>query len=137
MKIGELAKESGLSAHTIRFYEKQGLIQALKRSESNYRIYNKQSLDTARFIKRSRHIGFSLNNIAVFLSIRADKSAHICSEAKTLADNKINEVEHKIAELKQVLAALHKLSDACCGGTESAEFCSIIDTLENKNEVAS
>ena len=135
MKIGELAKASGLSAHTIRFYEKQGLIQALSRTESNYRVYNQQSLDTARFIKRSRNIGFSLEEIAVFLSIRADKSAHICHEAKTLADNKIQEVEQKIAELTQVVTALNKLSDACCGGAESAEFCSIIDTLENNEQV--
>jgi MerR family Zn(II)-responsive transcriptional regulator of zntA len=131
MKIGELAKQSGLSTHTIRFYEKQGLIEALSRGDNNYRLYNQQSLDTARFIKRSRKIDFSLEEISIFLSIRADKSAHICADAKILADNKIDEVEQKINELKQVVLALHKLSDACCGGSESAEYCSIIETLDD------
>ena len=130
MKIGELAKRSGLSAHTLRYYEKQGLIEAKSRSESNYRLYDVQSLNTARFINRSREMGFSLEEVEVFLSIRADKPAHICEDAKALADNKITAVEQKIEELKQVVVALHKLSDACCGGNESAEFCSIIDALE-------
>ena len=136
MKIGELAKKSGLSAHTLRYYEKQGLIKVNMRSESNYRIYSKEDLNTAKFIKRSRDMGFSLDEVEVFLSIRSDKPAHICADAKKLTDLKITDVEQKISELKQMLSALHKLSDACCGGTESAELCSILDALE-ENEVMS
>ncbi|MCP3675600.1 MAG: Zn(2+)-responsive transcriptional regulator [Gammaproteobacteria bacterium] len=135
MKIGELSKKSGLSAHTLRFYEKQGLIKASGRSESNYRIYNSDDLGTARFVKRSRDMGFSLDEVETFLSIRADKPAHICADAKNITELKITEVEQKIAELQQMLVALHKLSDACCGGKESAELCSIIDALE-ENEGA-
>ena len=130
MKIGELAKKSGLSAHTLRFYEKQGLIKVNLRSESNYRIYANADLETAKFIKRSREMGFSIDEVQVFLSIRADKPAHICADAKQITDLKIVEVQQKIAELNQMLGALHKLSDACCGGDESAELCSIIDALE-------
>ena len=131
MKIGELAKLSGLSAHTLRFYEKQGLIQASARSESNYRVYSQGDLATAKFIKRSREMGFSLEEVEVFLSIRADKPAHVCREAKDIAQLKITDVQQKIDDLQQVLVALHKLSDACCGGNESAEFCSIIEALED------
>jgi MerR family Zn(II)-responsive transcriptional regulator of zntA len=134
MKIGELAKKSGLSAHTLRFYEKQGLIKVSGRTESNYRIYNADDLGTAKFIKRSRDMGFTLNEVEVFLSIRADKPAHICADAKLLTDLKIADVESKIIELHQMLLALHKLSDACCGGNESAELCSIIDALEENKE---
>lgn len=131
MKIGELAKKSGLSAHTLRFYEKQGLIKVNNRSESNYRIYNNADLDTAKFIKRCRDMGFSLEEVEVFLSIRSDRPAHICADAKNITAIKITEVEDKISELQQILIALHKLSDACCGGNESAELCSIIDALDN------
>ncbi len=130
MKIGELAKQSGLSTHTLRFYEKQGLIRASTRSESNYRIYSQADLSAVRFVKRSRDMGFSLEEVGVFLSIRADKPAHVCREAKDLAQQKIFEVEQKIHEMQQMLTALHKLSDACCGGNESAEFCSIIEVLD-------
>jgi len=132
MKIGELAKQSGLSAHTLRFYEKQGLISPSTRSESNYRIYSQNDLSTAKFIKRSRDMGFSLEEVEVFLSIRADKPAHICADAKDIAQQKIVDVEQKIKEMQQVLVALHKLSDACCGGSESAEFCSIIEALDDQ-----
>ncbi len=134
MKIGELAKKSGLSAHTLRFYEKQGLIKVNNRSESNYRIYSNADLDTAKFIKRCRDMGFSLEEVEVFLSIRSDRPAHICADAKTITAEKISEVEDIISELQQILAALHKLSDACCGGNESAELCSIIDALDNDKE---
>jgi MerR family Zn(II)-responsive transcriptional regulator of zntA len=131
MKIGELAKQSGLTAHTLRFYEKRGLISPSTRSQSNYRLYSQQDLSTAKFIKRSRTMGFSLEEVEVFLSIRADKPAHICADAKDIAQQKILDVQQKIDEMQQVLIALHKLSDACCGGGESAEFCSIIDALDD------
>ena len=137
MKIGELSKRSGLSAHTLRFYEKQGLLEVKLRSESNYRLYSAEDLDTALFIKRSRDIGFSLDEISVFLSIRADRPAHICADAKVITELKITEVSEKISELQQMLSALHKLSDACCGGNESAELCSIMDALELTKELGS
>ena len=136
MKIGELAKQSGLSAHTLRFYEKQGLIQASARSESNYRVYSQGDLATAKFIKRSREMGFSLEEVEVFLSIRADKPANVCREAKDIAQLKIVDVQQKIEDLQGVLVALHKLSDACCGGNESAEFCSIIEALEDGDSLS-
>jgi len=137
MKIGELAKKTGLSAHTLRFYEKQGLLKASGRSESNYRIYCRADLNTAKFIKRSRDMGFSLEEVEVFLSIRADKPAHICADAKIITELKITEIEQKITELREMLVALHKLSDACCGGNESAELCSIIDALDDSLNTSS
>jgi MerR family Zn(II)-responsive transcriptional regulator of zntA len=133
MKIGEMAKQSGLTAHTQRYYEKSRLLKASVRSESNYRIYTKSDLETARFVKRARHIGFSMDEVSTFLSIRSDKPAHVCADAKKLADQKIVEIEHQIQELQSVVKALHKLSDACCGGNESAEFCTIIEALEHED----
>ncbi len=130
MKIGELAKKSGLSAHTLRFYEKRGLIKATGRTENNYRVYNRDDLATAKFIMRSRDMGFSLDEVQVFLSIRADKQGHICADTKDITEMKISEVEDKITELQQILKALRKLSNACGGGNESAELCSILDALE-------
>ena len=134
MKIGELAKKSGLSAHTLRFYEKSGLLRATTRTQSNYRLYSQGDLDTAVFIRRAREIGFSLEEVGVFLSIRSDLSAHVCAEAKSLADRKIEEVTHKRDQLTQMLSALNKLSNACCGGSESAEYCTIIEALDQPQD---
>jgi MerR family Zn(II)-responsive transcriptional regulator of zntA len=136
MKIGELAKRSGLSVHTLRYYEKSGLFKASGRSSGNYRIYSEDDLATAQFIRRARYIGFSLEEVAEFLSIRADRPGHRCADAKALADQKIADVEAKIAELQQVLTALHRLSDACCGGAESAEHCTIIKALDGTDDLA-
>ncbi|MBU2862823.1 Zn(2+)-responsive transcriptional regulator [Reinekea marina] len=134
MKIGELSKRSGLSPHTLRYYEKSGLLKASGRSPSNYRVYNQDDLQSAKFIKRARDIGFSLDEVDTFLSIRSNLSAHVCAEAKQVAENKISEVTEKIEELKQALVALHRLSDACCGGDESAEYCTIIEALEKTDQ---
>lgn len=133
MKIGELAKKSGLTTHTLRYYEKSGLLKASGRSQSNYRIYTANDLDTARFIKRARTIGFSMDEVATFLSIRSDLPAHVCADAKLLAEQKIKDVEQQISELQNVVQALHRLSDACCGGNESAEYCTIIEALEHED----
>jgi MerR family Zn(II)-responsive transcriptional regulator of zntA len=135
MRIGKLAKLSGLSAHTLRYYEKSGLLQASGRSQSNYRIYTDSDLKTARFIKRARDIGFSLEEVGTFLNIRSDLPAHICAEAKGLANTKIQQVEQQIVALTTMLKALHRLSDACCGGEESAEFCSIIEALGHEEPI--
>lgn len=130
-KIGELSRESGLSTHTLRFYEKNGLFKASGRSHGNYRLYSENDLKTAQFIRHSRELGFSLEEVQAFLSIRSDKEQHICEDAKRITAQKIEEVKDQIKHLQQLLVALEHLSDACCGGDESATQCSIIESLED------
>ena len=76
LKISELAAKTGLSAHTIRFYEKHDLIRASERSEAGYRYYNDSDIRRAEFVKAARNIGFSLEDISQLLSIRVDKTSH-------------------------------------------------------------
>jgi len=130
MKISDLAQRSGISAHTLRFYEKTGLFSASKRSESNYRIYSQDDLITAKFIKRSKECGFSLAETATLLAIRHDKDLHVCAQAKLITSSKITDIAQQIKQLKQMQKTLQQLERYCCGGQESAEFCSIISTLE-------
>jgi MerR family Zn(II)-responsive transcriptional regulator of zntA len=130
MKIGDLAERSGISAHTLRYYEKTGLFSASQRSESNYRIYSQDDLTTAKFIKRSKECGFSLAETATLLAIKHDKSQHVCAEAKLITSTKIINITQQIAQLKQMQNTLQQLERYCCGGQESAQFCSIISTLE-------
>ncbi|WP_133471708.1 Zn(2+)-responsive transcriptional regulator [Paraglaciecola marina] len=132
MQISELAKLSNLNAHTLRYYEKAGLLKPSGRSHSNYRIYSENDLITANFIKRSKACGFSLSEIASLLAIKNDKSQHVCAEAKSITDAKIEDVAEQILQLQQMQSTLEKLARYCCGGQESAEFCSIISTLESE-----
>jgi len=132
MKISDLAKHSGISSHTLRYYEKIGLFSASQRSESNYRIYSQDDLTTAKFIKRSKGCGFSLAETATLLAIKHDKSQHVCAEAKLITSTKIIAITEQITQLKQMQGTLQQLESYCCGGQESAEFCSIISTLEQE-----
>ena len=130
MKISDLAARSGISAHTLRYYEKTGLFRASHRNESNYRIYTQDDLITAKFIKRSKECGFSLAETAVLLAIKHDKNQHVCAEAKFMTSTKIIDISRQITQLKQMQKTLQQLERYCCGGQESAEFCSIIANLE-------
>lgn len=132
MKISDLAKRSGISAHTLRYYEKTGLLSASQRSDSNYRIYSKDDLTTAKFIKRSKECGFSLAETATLLAIKHDKSQHVCAEAKAITSSKLADISQQIEQLKQMQKTLQQLEHYCCGGQESAEFCSIIASLEGE-----
>ena len=134
MKIGELAKQSGLTAHTLRYYEKLGLIEPLKSQQNNYRDYSDDDLHTAHFIKRCKDSGFSLDDTAALLSIKDAKSEHVCAEAKAITEAKITDIQSKIKKLQQLEQTLSLLAKKCCGGPESAEFCSIIAKLEDQDK---
>lgn len=130
LKISELAARTGLSAHTLRFYEKNGLITASDRSEAGYRFYNDADIRRAEFVKTARNIGFSLEDIGQLLSIRVDKTSHSCQDVTDITRHKLDEVNTKIAELQFMQNTLQILLDSCCGGPEKATYCSIMDALE-------
>jgi MerR family Zn(II)-responsive transcriptional regulator of zntA len=132
MKISNLAARSGISVHTLRYYEKTGLFSASQRSESNYRIYSQDDLTTAKFIKRSKECGFSLAETAALLAIKHDKNQYVCAAAKLITSTKIIDISQQITQLKQMQKTLQQLEQYCCGGQESAEFCSIIANLEQE-----
>ncbi|NKF51225.1 Zn(2+)-responsive transcriptional regulator [Shewanella sp. WXL01] len=130
-RIGELAKACDIKTDTLRFYEKHGLLTPSHRSSSGYRMYTKDDEARLKFILRAKAVGFTLNEIAELLSIELDKSNWACADVKGLVDIKLAQVQAKIAELTHFSTSLQSLSDACCGGPESAEHCSILEALES------
>jgi len=130
-KIGELANKLSVSTDTLRYYEKHHLLLATSRAKNGYRYYDDESLRVMHFILRAKHVGFSLNEIKELLSIKIDKSRHSCGEVKAFTEQKLQQVEEKIAELSRFKASLTTLVDACCGGDEQATNCSILSALEN------
>ena len=132
LRISQLAEQTGLSAHTLRFYEKHGLLQASERSDAGYRLYDDGDLRKAQFIRTARNTGFSLEDIAALLAIRVDRSQHSCQEVTEITERKLQEVNHKIAELKSMQATLQRLLDSCCGGPETAVHCSIMEALDTR-----
>ena len=130
LKISELAQRTGLSTHTLRFYEKHGLIGATTRSEAGYRYYNDADVRRAEFVRTARNVGFSLDDISQLLSIRVDRSSHSCEEVTEITRHKLDEVNERISELRSMQKTLKVLLDSCCGGPENATHCSIMDALE-------
>ncbi|GLS83455.1 Zn(2+)-responsive transcriptional regulator [Paraferrimonas haliotis] len=133
MKIGEVAKQFNVKADTLRFYEKNGLVGASGRSQSGYRLYNSDDIQRLSFIMRAKAVGFSLADIQDLLSIELDKSNWACADVKNMVDTKLSQIEAKLAELNRFRSSLKSLSDACCGGPDSAEYCSILEALESQN----
>lgn len=130
-RIGELASRCEVTADTIRFYEKSGLLSPAARNNSGYRLYSERDEAKVQFIRRAKSTGFTLQEISELLSIRVDPQQHTCGEVKNIADEKMIELEQRILELKRFKMSLKALSDKCCGGEESAIGCSILDALED------
>ena len=132
VKIGELAKLSGLSRDTIRYYESCDLISPSQRSDAGYRLYDGESLGRLAFISNAKALGFSLKDIGELLSINIDKGQYSCQNVKDLTQAKLQQVEAKMAELQRIQQALQSLHQTCCGGPESAESCSILQQLNQQ-----
>ncbi|WP_244937022.1 Zn(2+)-responsive transcriptional regulator [Marinomonas communis] len=131
-RIGELAKKFSINADTLRFYEKQGLLCPSSVAANGYRLYSEQEAKTLGFILRAKEVGFSLTEIKSLLSIEVDKANSECSDVKALVDDKLDQVTAKIQELQRFQRSLKRLSNACCGGHESAEDCTILQALESE-----
>ena len=134
MRIGELSKHTGFQVETLRYYEKQGLLEPVSRTESGYREYDKESLKQLHFIHQAKSVGFSLNEISELLTLRVERDQHSCGDVKTIAEQKLEQIENKINELYKMRDALHKITDACCGGSEPATSCTILNALDNSKD---
>ncbi|MCL1038312.1 Zn(2+)-responsive transcriptional regulator [Shewanella corallii] len=130
-RIGELAGMCEVKADTLRFYEKHGLLAPSMRTDSGYRMYTEQDANRLRFILRAKEVGFTLSEITELLSIELNKSEWACADVKGMVDDKLAQVEERIAQLNVFKTTLQALSRACCGGPESAEHCSILEALES------
>ncbi len=132
MRIGELAKRSHLPVDTLRFYEKEGLIAEPPRNPAGYRDYPATTLQYLDFIRSAKAVGFSLQECRNLLAIFVRRDAHTCAEVKRLSEDKLQQLEDKMQALQRMHQTLRAISDACCGGEESAAHCSILNALQQK-----
>jgi Cu(I)-responsive transcriptional regulator len=127
MKIGEVARASGLGIHAVRFYEREGLIDEPARRASGYREYEPEAILSLRFIRRAKQLGFSLKEISELLSLEADPRAG-AADVKRLAEAKLEDIESRIRALQRMRRALRRVT-AGCPGTGPTSRCSILGTL--------
>jgi Cu(I)-responsive transcriptional regulator len=126
MNIGEAAKASGVSAKMIRHYESVGLFAEAQRTESGYRQYNDKDISTLRFVRQSRDLGFSIEQIRELLGLWQNRKRP-SRQVRALAQAHIEELDEKLKELQAMKATLEHLV-SCCHGDERPD-CPIIDSL--------
>lgn len=124
--IGSLSKRTGCNIETIRYYEKAGLLPAPARSAGGHRQYERDHLKRLTFIRRSRELGFTLDEVRGLLSL-VDRGDYTCGEVLQLTTAHLNEVRKKIQDLRRLEKSLKDIIAQCQGGT--VPECPIIDTL--------
>lgn len=126
MKIGQLSAQTECKIETIRYYEKIGLLPTPGRSNGGYRIYDEDHLKRLSFIRRSRDLGFTIEEIRALLNL-VDKKNYTCCEVKAITMQNLESVRQKIADLKKLEKTLSGIASQCAGDTTPE--CPIMDTL--------
>jgi MerR family copper efflux transcriptional regulator len=129
VKIGEVARQSGLGVETLRFYESRGLIEPIARTDTGYRLYDAHILSRLSFIKKAQSIGFSLDEIAHIIS-DAKNGTQPCEDVRRLASEKLVALDLRIRQLQQYRKDLRKTVTAWESQPEAdGEVCGLIEGL--------
>ena len=123
MKSGQASQDSGVSERMIRHYEKIGLMPKAARRDSGYRDYDEREVNTLRFIRRSRDLGFPTEEIARLLDLWHDRG-RASAEVKALALSRAAELKRKARELDEMRRSLEHLAAHCHG--DSRPDCPIL-----------
>lgn len=130
MNIGEAAKASGVSAKMIRYYEETGLIVPAARTASGYRTYADRDVQTLRFVRRARDLGFSVEGIGELLALWRDRTRQ-SADVKRLATEQVAGLRRRIAEMEAMAATLQTLAE-CCAGDDRPD-CPILRDMETSD----
>lgn len=130
LTIGQLARQAGVGVETVRFYERQGLLQEPARKGSGYRQYDEEVIERLLFIRAAKELGFTLNEIKELLSLRLDPASS-CADVKQRAEAKIADIDNKLRTLRKMKQALIQLTKSCSGEAPTTE-CPILESLEGK-----
>lgn len=126
MRIGELARATGTKAETIRYYEREGILPAADRTDSNYRDYSDDHLATLTFVRRARELGFSMAQVRELLAL-SDHDDKPCQDVDKLVQRQMVEVERKISDLSALLDELGQMLRSC--QADKIGECRIVESL--------
>lgn len=132
LTIGNLAKQSGVSAETLRYYERRGLITPSQRTASGYRLYQTDASRRLRFIRRAQALGFSLGEISELLSLSDDPNQSAAA-VKQLTRAKIQDINLRVRDLQRMKQGLAALETHCPGHGSTSE-CPILGALNRDDD---
>ncbi len=127
--IGEVARRTGLSHDTLRYYERIGLLPRVGRDPGGRRVYDERDLSDLRFIRRAQAMGFTLEEIGMLLQMRADPR-RARDEVRRLTAAKLAEIEQRLEEIRTLRDELRLLLNLCRGAQDG---CPIIESLAEHN----
>ena len=130
LTISRLARLGGVNLETIRYYEREGLLQKPPRTPAGYRMFPSDTAQRVRFIKRAQELGFSLSEIRELLELRI-KPGTKRGDIRARAEAKIADIEQKIQTLEAMKNVLRKMTERCDGCGPLAE-CPILESLDPK-----
>ena len=126
LNIGQAAERSGVSARMLRHYESLGLLSGVARTESGYRQYTEADIHSLRFIKRSRDLGFSMDEITELMGLWQNRR-RASSSVKRIAEKHLAELEQRIADMQAMQRTLSHLVQGCHG--DARPDCPILEDL--------
>lgn len=132
MRIGELAHRSDCDVETVRFYEREGLIEAPPREANGYRSYSVTHLVELNFIRHCRSLGMGLPEVRTLRSFQA-KPELACERINLLIDGQIERIHSQVESLRQLEQQLHTLRDTCHANQKTSE-CGIMRNLAQAAE---
>lgn len=130
MKIGDVARATGLSVKSVRYYHDIGLIEA-RRSDNGYRSFDKTSIEQLRFVHQCREMGFSIDECRSLMALKRDPH-RAAGDVKALAQQHLCTVTEKIRRMQALEQQLKTLVKHCQGGEQSQ--CPILDSLSKDTD---
>jgi DNA-binding transcriptional MerR regulator len=138
-RIGEVAERTGVSVETLRYYEKRRLLSAPARTEGGFRVYSDAVVQQVRFIKQAQSLGLTLDDIRQLDagSVRRNH-AQSCRKVRDLLTRRIEEIDSRIKELRELRRTLHEHHAACDQALAAAiePACPTIDALDEPNRAS-
>ncbi len=131
MTIGQVADRLDVSVQTLRYYEREGLLPHLPRSDAGYRLFDEEVLKRVAFIKHAQEVGFSLREIGELLSLRADPDGS-CRDIQRCDEEKIGQLQDRLARLRSMKRTLENLVTLCTSGLP-ATACPILEALDEES----
>jgi MerR family mercuric resistance operon transcriptional regulator len=127
LSIGELSRRTGVNIETIRYYERIEMLPAPPRTASGRRVYGPAETRSLTFIRRSRELGFTLDEVRALLALSAADGKNTCAEVRQLAARHLADVRAKIADLRAMASVLSDAVRRCDAG--ELPGCPLIDAL--------
>ena len=117
MTIGQAARMASLPSSTLRYYERQGLLEPTGRSRAGYRFYDERALERLEFIRGAQVMGFTLEDIRTLLGVSSEQSADRKANVRAVVERRMSSVDRKLKDLRRVRAALGRALEKCRGST--------------------